>query len=179
MERQDIPVNELLLRPFDLWDTNWALLSSGDFAAHRFNCMTVSWGSLGMMWNKPFAMVVVRPQRYTRQFIDESDSFTLSVFPAQYREKLELLGTKSGREMDKINHSGLTAIASKEVASPSFEEAELILECRKIYFDDYEPRQFLADYIEDLYDSDYHRMYFGEIMAVRGSERYIKLHLPK
>ena len=172
MERQEISVNELVVHPFELWSTNWALLSSGDFASHNFNCMTVGWGSLGVMWNKPFVMVVVRPQRYTRQFIDAGDSFTLSVFPTQYHETLELLGTKSGREMDKVNASGLTPIASAQVASPSFDEAELILECRKMYFDDFEPKHFLADFIGALYDKDYHRMYFGEVVAVRGTERY-------
>jgi flavin reductase (DIM6/NTAB) family NADH-FMN oxidoreductase RutF len=172
MERQDIPVDELLVRPFELFDKNWALLTSGDFASGRFNSMTISWGSLGIMWNKPFAMVVVRPQRYTRQFMDASDSFTVSVFPAQFRQTLEVLGTKSGRQMDKVNASGLTAIASTEVASPSFAEAELVIECSKMYFDDYEPKHFLADFIEDLYDSDYHRMYFGEILAISGTDQY-------
>lgn len=178
MERQDIPVNELLLRPFDLWSTSWALLSSGDFADRHFNSMTVAWGSLGIMWNKPFAMVVVRPQRYTRQFIDAADSFTLAVFPEQYRSTLELLGSMSGREMDKMNASGLTAIASTRVASPSYEEAELMIECRKIYFDDYEPKQFLADFIEDMYDKDYHRMYFGQVLAIQGTDRFMRQHSP-
>lgn len=173
MERQDIPFNDLSVHPFKLWDKDWALLASGDFASQEFNCMTVSWGSLGVMWNKPFAMVVVRPQRYTREFIDASDSFTLSVFPEQYHATLEILGTKSGRHMDKIKGSGLTPCASVEVASPSFEEAELIMECRKMYFDDYEPKHFLSDFIEDFYEADYHRMFFGEVLAVKGTKNYI------
>ncbi len=172
MERQEIAVNELLVNPFELWSTNWALLTSGDFASRHFNSMTVAWGSLGIMWNKPFAMVVVRPQRYTRQFIDESDSFTLSVFPEAYRQILETLGTKSGREMDKINASGLTPTASTKVASPSFLEAELLVECRKMYFADFEPKHFLSDFIKDLYKNDYHRMYFGEVLAIAGTARY-------
>jgi flavin reductase (DIM6/NTAB) family NADH-FMN oxidoreductase RutF len=172
MERKDIPVNELLLHPFDVWNNNWALLSSGDFAAREFNCMTISWGSLGYMWNKPFAMVVVRPQRYTRKFIDASDSFTLSVFPEQYKETLETLGSTSGREMDKVNASGFTPQSSSRVASPSFLEAELTIECSKMYFDDYEPDNFLADFIEDLYEDDYHRMYFGQVLAVSGIAKY-------
>lgn len=172
MERQDIPFNELVVQPFGMWDLKWALLASGDFSARNFNCMTVSWGSLGIMWNKPFAMVVVRPQRYTRQFIDANDSFTVSVLPERYHHILETLGTMSGREMDKISGSGLTPIASARVSSPSFDEAQLIFECRKMYFDDYEPKHFLADFIGELYDGDYHRMYFGQVLAVKGVGQY-------
>ncbi len=172
MSRQPIPTNELACRPFGLWDVNWALLACGDFPSRRFNCMTVSWGSLGVMWGKPFAMVVVRPQRYTFQFMERHDNFTLSVFEAKYRPMLDALGTHSGRQMDKINQSGFTPTASTQVASPSFEEAELVLECRKIYFDDCEPTHFLADYIHAAYRNDYHRMYFGEIVAALGTDGY-------
>ena len=104
--------------------------------------------------------------------MEQFDTFTFSVFPPEFRSVLELLGTKSGREMDKINGSGLTPIASTRVSSPSFEEADLIFECRKMYFDDYDPARFLAPFIRSMYRDDYHRMYFGEIQAAMGGERY-------
>ena len=172
MLRKVIAPNDLLLRPCGVWDLRWALLASGDFLGSHFNCMTVSWGGLGVMWGKPFVMVVVRPQRHTRGFMDAADSFTLSVLPREYRQVLEVLGTKSGREMDKIHHSGLTPVASKVVASPSFEEAELVLECRKMYFADFDPAHFLAEFIPPLYKEDYHRMYFGQIQAALGTADY-------
>lgn len=172
MNRQTIAPHDLSLRLFELWDRKWFLLACGDFAGRRFNSMTVSWGAMGIMWNRPFAMIVVRPQRYTRGFLEQFDNFTLSAFPEQYKKQLDVLGTQSGREMDKINFAGLTAIASAQVSSPSFDEAELIVECRKMYFDDYEPRNFLAPGIARMYDGDYHRMYFGEIVAAHGIADY-------
>jgi flavin reductase (DIM6/NTAB) family NADH-FMN oxidoreductase RutF len=172
MERTDIPPSEFVAGPFELWDHQWALLASGDFASRRFNCMTVSWGSLGVIWNQPFAMVLVRPQRYTYKFIEQFDTFTLCVFPESHRGTLENLGTRSGREIDKIGASGLTPIAAVRVASPIFDEAELAIECRKMYFDDLEHRHFLADFIMPMYRGDYHRMYFGQVVHIAGNARY-------
>jgi flavin reductase (DIM6/NTAB) family NADH-FMN oxidoreductase RutF len=172
MQRQLIPVRDLVLRPFGFWSDDWALLASGDFAARRFNSMAVAWGALGHMWGQPLAMVVVRPQRYTRQFMDQFDSFTLSIFPRDQQPKLQRLGNHSGREIDKINDSGFTPIASSQVASPGFDEAEVIIECRKSYFDDFDPQHFLADYIAPNYAGDYHRMYFGQVLAAWGTAAY-------
>lgn len=174
MQRQEIPVEQVVIRPFDLWSTSWGLLACGNFAARQFNCMTVGWGSMGVMWRRPFLMVVVRPTRYTYQFMEQTDNFTLCVFPLEYHPQLEMLGQRSGREMDKVNASGLTPIAASRVSSPIFQEAELAIECRKIYFDDFDPGRFLADYIHGLYNRDYHRMYFGEILAVSGTDKYRK-----
>jgi flavin reductase (DIM6/NTAB) family NADH-FMN oxidoreductase RutF len=92
--------------------------------------MTVAWGSMGVMWGKPFAQVVVRPVRYTFEFMEQYDSFTLCAFPAEYRQTLLMLGTKSGRDGDKIAESGLTPVVSANVAAPGFAEAELIVELR-------------------------------------------------
>ncbi len=125
------------------------------------------------MWNKPFAQVVVRPTRYTRQFMDQYDTFTLCAFPERYRKALKLLGSKSGRDGDKIAESGLTPIAASKVAAPAFAEAELIIECRKIYWDDFKPEHFLDHKIHANYPiKDYHRVYFGEIVAILGDGRY-------
>ena len=172
MTRTRIDAFELAARPMAIWDKQWFLLSAGDFAAKKFNNMTVSWGSLGVIWGKPFAMCVVRPQRHTFKFMEQSDTFTLCVFPQQYRKVLDVLGTKSGRQMDKINASGFTPEAATAVASPVYAEAELAIECRKVYFQDFDPKHFLAPYIAPLYNNDYHRMYFGEIVAVTGADAY-------
>jgi flavin reductase (DIM6/NTAB) family NADH-FMN oxidoreductase RutF len=178
MKRQQISAPQLDLRPFGFWDDNWALLAAGDFAGRRFNCMTVSWGALGNMWNRPFVMVVVRPQRYTRQFTDRYDTFTLSVFDRRYRPALERLGSQSGRTMDKINDSGFTPIPSAQIASPGFDEADVILECRKIYFDDLNPAHFLADFIAPNYRDDYHRIYFGHLVATWATAEYVRAAAP-
>ena len=172
MQRSPIAIDDFTCSPFELLDKSWLLLSSGDFAAGQYNSMTVSWGSFGVTWGKPFAMALVRPQRHTYKFMERFDTFTLCAFPQQQHKALELLGTKSGRDIDTVRPAGLTPIAASAVAAPAYEEAELVVECRKIYFDDYEPKHFLADYIQTMYKQDYHRMYFGEILAISGAPRF-------
>ena len=128
--------------------------------------MTVAWGSIGCMWSRPFAQVVVRPQRHTREYIERSDSFTLCAFPEKYRKDLQALGTLSGREGNKLSKTGLTLMASKKVAAPSYNEANFILECRKMYYHDMDPRGFIDPSIQENYAArDYHRIYFGEIVS--------------
>jgi len=147
------------------------LLTSGDFAAGHFNTMTVAWGSMGTMWEKPFVQVVVRPVRYTYEFMERYDSFTLSAFPSEHRDTLLFLGARSGRDSDKIAESGLTPIASSRVAAPGFAEAELIVECRKVYWQDMDAAHFLTPEIERHYpERDYHRIYFGEVLAIWGDQ---------
>ncbi len=173
MSRQSIPAGEFAVRPHHLWAERWLLLTAGDFSAGRYNTMTVGWGSLGTMWNKPFVQIVVRPGRYTHEFTDEFDTFTLSVLPETHRKALQLLGTKSGRDGDKIAEAGLTPIASSAVAAPAFDEAELILECRKLYVQKMDPAGFLDPEIGSNYPAkDYHTIYFGEILAVEGTGAY-------
>jgi len=167
MPLQPIPFDEFAVKPFHVWTDRWLLLTAGDFAAGRYNAMTVGWGSLGVMWGRPFAQVVVRPVRHTYQFTEQYDTFTLCAFPEQYRSALALLGSRSGRDGDKIAAAGLTPIASTQVAAPSFAEADLIIECRKIYWADFTPAHFLDPEIEANYpQKDYHRSYFGEILAI-------------
>ncbi len=174
MGLENITIERFIARPYALWEKSWLLLTSGDFSAGKYNCMTVSWGSLGQMWGRPFAMVVVRPQRYTRQFIEQYPTFTLCAFPHSYRPALNLLGTLSGRDGDKLAQAGLTPVASSAVAAPGYAQAELVIECRKIYWQDYDPAHFLDPEIDRNYPAkDYHRMYFGEILAVRGTPGYM------
>ncbi len=171
MERKHILLDKCILNGLHLFD-DWLLLAAGDYSSGSYNAMTISWGSLGNMWNKPFVQVVVRPSRYTYQFMEKGDSFTLSAFSDEYRDALDLLGTKSGRDGDKIAESGLNVTASNVVAAPSFEEAELVIECQKIYFDDFNPNQFLAKYIDKMYQQDFHRIYYGEIVDIWGIDKY-------
>jgi len=117
--------------------------------------------------------VVVRPGRYTHEFMERFDTFTLCAFPRAYHKALSLLGTKSGRDGDKIAEARLTPVASTCVAAPSYAESELVIECRKIYWQDFLPEHFLDPEIAKNYpEKDYHRIYYGEILAVQGSERY-------
>ena len=169
-----IPIEQFQTHIFQLWDYRWFLLTSGDFVKGHFNTMTVSWGSTGIMWNKPFIQVVVRPQRYTFPFMEQYETFTLSVLPVAYRKALNLLGTKSGRDGDKIREAGLTPVPASQVAAPTFAEAELVVECKKMYWADFDPTHFVDPTIDRNYPrKDYHRQYFGEVLAIRGISAYL------
>ena len=159
------------MRPVSDIRDRWFLLTAGDFAEGRYNTMTVSWLFVGVMWAKPVAQVVARPQRYTREFLDAYPTFTLSLFPEQYRPALQLLGTKSGRDGDKIAESGLTPVASTAVAAPSFAEAELVIEMKKLFAQKLDPASFVdTGLIPSLYPGrDFHTLYIGEMLAVRGT----------
>ena len=170
-----IAADHLLIRAHQLWSVQWLLLTAGDFAAGTFNTMAVGWGSIGTMWGKPFAQVVVRPGRHTRTFMDKYDTFTLCAFPERYRPAVKLLGTRSGRDGDKITESGVTPVAASRVAAPGFAEAELVIECRKIYWQDIHPANFLDPVIDKNYpQKDYHRIYFGEMLAVTGTDDFLR-----
>lgn len=170
---KSIPLIDFMVRINDLWLNKWFLLTSGDLQKKHFNTMTVAWGYFGILWNKPCAVVFVRPTRYTYEFINQYDTFTLCAFNESYKDDLSLLGTKSGRDGDKIAETKLNIIPSHKVPAPSFQEAELIIECRKIYWDDLKPENFIDQSIGKNYSlKDYHRFYFGEILEIRGIEDY-------
>ena len=163
----------LTVKPHDLFANRWLLLTAGDFKSGRYNAMTIAWGSIGTIWNKPFVQVVVRPQRHTRKFMDESGSFTVCAFRPAYRSALQLLGSRSGRDGNKIAESGLTPVAATVVGAPVFAEADLAIECRKIYWQDMDPGGFASPAVAANYPAkDYHRIYFGEIAAIGGTGEY-------
>ena len=167
MNLQPVDVKDFSPRIFHLFDDQWLLLACGDFTTRHFNAMTVSWGSMGTIWNRPFVQVLVRPTRYTFEFMNRYDTFTVSAFAEPHRSALSLLGSTSGRDGDKIAASGLTPVASRKVASPGFAEAELILECRKLFWQDIDPAHLVDPSIEDHYpEKDYHRMFLGEVVGV-------------
>jgi len=147
---------------FKLIGSDWMLIAAG--TRDSFNMMTASWGGMGVLWNKRIAICFVRPQRYTYEFVERATHFALSFFSEDYRDALNLCGSKSGRQMDKVAATGLTPVVG-ETGAIYFAEARLVLECRKIYFQDLDPAHFVDDEIHRNYSKrDYHRMYFGEII---------------
>lgn len=160
----EVDILKLALNPVDTWMNKWFLLTAGTY--EDCNMMTVSWGSMGCIWDRPVVQIMVRPHRHTYQYTEKSDSFTLCGFQEKYREDLNILGTLSGRKGWKLAKTNLTLRPSVQVSAPSYNEASLILECRKIYFQDMNPAGFLDPAIEKNYQrNDYHRIYFGEIVA--------------
>jgi len=173
MQRKAIDVSQLQLQPHKLFHTQWVLLTAGDYAKDDFNTMTIGWGAIGTMWSHPFAFVAVRHSRYTFEFMEKYDTFTLTAFPEDYHDALNLLGSRSGRDGDKISAAGLTPIPSSMVAAPGFEEAEIIIECQKMYASDLNPAHFLNENIYRHYPNrDFHRIYYGDILKISGIDKY-------
>ena len=150
---------------FRLLDKDWMLVTAGK--PGRFNMMTASWGGFGILWNHPVSYIFVRPTRYTYEFIEEHERFTLNFFGPGYRKILNFCGSRPGREVDKINMPGLTPVES-DSGSIYFNEARIVMECLKIYFQDLKPENFIDLKIESNYPKkDYHRMYIGQIEKIR------------
>ena len=138
------------------------LLTAGSI--DKFNTMTVGWAGMGFLWKKPVVFVFVRPQRFTYKFMEESEFFTISFFDEKYKKALSYCGTHSGKDVDKCAETGLIPL---EINSQSiaFEQARLIFDCKKMYYDDIKPQNFIDKSIDNLYSqNDYHRMYVGEIV---------------
>lgn len=159
--RKEIDVEQLHSDPFTMIGKEWMLVS----AEHEgvVNTMTASWGGVGILWNKKVAFVFIRPQRYTKEFIDASDTFSLSFYDESYRQKLAYLGKVSGRDEDKIAKAELHIAMDDN--TPYFEEANTVLICRKLYKQDLREDCFLdTSLIDKNYpNKDYHTMYVVEI----------------
>jgi flavin reductase (DIM6/NTAB) family NADH-FMN oxidoreductase RutF len=154
----------LTLKPFHLLDEEWALLVGG---RERPNPMTVSWGGFGTLWNRPMATVYVRPTRHTCNKLLEHREFTLNFLPPEMKAALELCGAKSGRDIDKWAAAGLEPVKSERVAVPRVDGARLVLECRTLATLDFDPARFLDPAVDKNYPKkDYHRLFFGEVLAV-------------
>lgn len=146
---------------FRLLDKDWMLITAG--VSSHFNTMTASWGGFGILWHQPVAFIFVRPPRYTYQFLEQYAWFTLCFFGPGFRKTLNYCGSRSGRDTDKIADTGLIALET-EKGNIYFQDARLVFECRKIYYQDLQPGQFLDPKIESNYPAkDYHRMYFGKV----------------
>ena len=150
------------LNVFSAIGEKWMLITAG--TADKCNTMTASWGGLGVIWGAPAATCYIRPQRYTKEFVDREEYFTLSFFPEEYRKQLSLCGSKSGREVDKVKECGFT-VKTAACGAPYFEEAELVLVCRKRFAQDMNPDNIPQDVKEKFYpQKDYHTLYIGEIV---------------
>ena len=173
MQRTSITPEQFMLQPHAQWASRWLLLASGDFQRHDWNCMTVGWGSFGTMWGAPMAQVVVRPSRHTYRFMERYATFTLCGFPTQYRDALQLLGSRSGRDGDKVRAAGLTPISATTVAAPAFSQADLVIECQKQYAQDMRPECMRDAALNTHYpDGDYHQIYMGKIVAIAADSAY-------
>ena len=163
-----VDVHEISENVFSLIGKQWMLITAG--TAEHCNTMTASWGGLGVLWGAPAATCYIRPQRYTKEFVDREEYFTLSFFGEEWRKALSLCGSKSGREVDKVKECGFT-VKTADCGAPYFEEASLVLVCRKRFAQEMAPNLMPDDVKEKWYpEKDYHTMYIGEIVQALEAE---------
>ena len=165
---KEIDIKSVNINPFKKIGDEWALLMAGD--KDSYNSMTISWGYMGVMFNKPVFLTVVRPQRYTKEFLDKSEYFTVSFFDSEYKKTLGYLGSKSGRDVDKMNVEGMEAEFSDN--SVFYKQASLVLVCKKLFSMDQSNAQFYDESIKsEIYPTgDFHTFYTGEIVKAYVNE---------
>ncbi len=149
---------------FKLIGKDWMLVAAQKDG--KVNAMTASWGFGGVMWGKNAVVVGIRPQRYTKEFVDNGDTFSITILPESYRETMSYFGTVSGRDEDKIAKTGLTVAHDEN--TPYFEEGRLVLICKKMYSQEIKEENFIDKSIIDKWypNKDYHMMYVAEIIDV-------------
>lgn len=155
---------DLTFNPFHLIGDEWMLVTAGDETGH--NTMTASWGGLGVLWKKNVSFVFVRPQRYTLQFMEAQDCYSLCFFDKAYKSALAYCGAHSGRDVDKDKEANLTPCFDQ--AAPYYQEARLVLICKKMACQDLDPACFIDPTIDgEIYPAkDYHKLFVGSIEKV-------------
>ena len=161
---QPYPIDMLNMNPFTKIGKEWALISAGD--KNKCNTMTVSWGGVGVLWGKNVVYIFIRDSRYTKEFIDNGEFFSMSFFDEKYRDALSYCGKESGRNVDdKFKGAGLTPAFRHNIPYP--DEANLVLLCRKmaavpITEDTFVDPQIMPKWYSD---NDMHVMYVIEAVA--------------
>lgn len=148
---------------FKKFNKDWALLTAGD--KNKYNTMTISWGTLGILWNKEVVTVFVRKSRYTHEFIENNEYFTVSFYSDEYKKDLGILGSVSGRDKDKVSLTKLTPEFLDNTTT--FREASETLVCKKIYLQDMDITSIPVDIKDKLYsDNDIHTIIIGEVVDI-------------
>ena len=170
MENEFVSIHpkEIRENPIKLFGDDWAVVAAG--SPDDFNELTVSWGALGDAWwdNMPIAIIFVSATRYTHKYLEENDTFSINIFPPQYRKALAYIGSRSGKNEDKVAATGLK-VEFSENGTPLFNEARMIIECRKIYAHDLDRSKFSDSLIGNYAQKKFqgvvpHTVYFGEII---------------
>ncbi len=160
---KEINIRDIEKSPVELIADGWGLVTAGN--SEKYNTMTVSWGAVGEIWGKDAAFVFIRPQRYTYEFIEKEDIFTISFYGEEFRDALRICGSKSGRDIDKAAVCGFTPEFVD--GGVTFREAKYTIVCHKMAAQFFDPAGFIDESIEGNYaKKDYHKMYVGEILKV-------------
>ena len=161
---KEISINELNENAFDLIKNQWAIITVK--TNDKVNGMTANWVQLGHLWNNYVISLYVRKQRYTYEYIDNTNEYSVCFFDNKYKEQLTYLGTKSGKDYDKLKECKMTTNKFNNV--DYINEAKLVFICEKIYVDDIKPNNFIDNNINDncYPNKDYHRVYVSKIKHV-------------
>lgn len=154
-------IKDIEMKPFSILDEEWALVTAG--SKDKFNAMTISWGSFGMIWYKPVISIYIRKTRYTFDFIEKNDYFTVSFYPSQYKDDLKVLGSKSGRDCDKLSEVGLIPLFIKNDVI-TFKEASTSYICKKLHIQE-------IDEPNRENKNDNHMLIIAEVIEVKQSEK--------
>lgn len=148
-------------------DSGLALVTAGT-SERGWNTMTIGWGSAGTLWSKPTVTVYVHPWRYTHEFLERADYFTVQLFGQEHAHDMGILGSKSGRDGDKVALTSLTPIALEH--GMTFAEATSTIVCKKWYTQSIDLAAVPADVMERLggrlYVDSAHTMFVGEIVGI-------------
>ena len=162
MKATPIDITKTDLNPFQKIGKEWMLITAKK--GESVNTMTASWGTMGVFWGKNIVVVGIRPQRYTKEFVDAGDTFTLTFFEGDKKEEMRYLGTVSGRDEDKISKVGFHVMDVD--GEPTFTEGKLMLVCKKLMEVPLNPADFKEEWIDEKWyeNKDYHVLYTAEIL---------------
>ena len=155
-------MEKVSINPFTKFSKDWALVTAG--TKEKFNSMTIAWGGMGTLWRTPVLQIFIRPNRYTFKFLEENEYFTVSFYDKKYKKALGIMGSKSGRDFDKVKLSGLTPKFLEN--GITYEEAVETYVCKKIYMNEMDKNKF-PEKVSDMYkDEPAHYVIFGELVNV-------------
>ena len=164
---KEINVSDLKDNMFDAIGKEWMLVTAG--TEDNFNTMTASWGGIGILWGMPVAFIFIRPERYTYEFIEAGETLTLSFLGEEHKSVHSVCGSKSGRTTDKVAETGLVPHITPK-GNITFQQARLVLECRKLYADFIDPENFIDKSLTGRWyggsRGDFHKMYVLQIEHV-------------
>jgi flavin reductase (DIM6/NTAB) family NADH-FMN oxidoreductase RutF len=161
--RQEVHFTHQLDKLFEMLSHGGALLASTREDGSS-NVMTIGWATAGIIWGLPVMVVLVRPSRYTYQFIEKSGVFTVNVPTAEMRAYVNMCGTKSGRDVDKL--ADVPASMGQKVNCVTLDECPLVYECRVVHTNDIVPENLVPEITGRAYrQGDFHRLYYGQILG--------------
>ena len=180
MDRVDVSPERWMDQPAVARETHNRMAGEGILVASldangRLNPMTIGWGVFGWIWGRPVFTVLVRPSRYTYECIEATGDFTVNVQPADRKDIADFCGTVSGREHNKMAVLNLSALPSRRIKSPGITECPIVFECKVVHKNDILPPELPGEITSEFYPTgDFHRVYFGQIMAVSVDREFLE-----